>query len=815
MSKMSKRFVSCVLAVAMMTSLAPSTAFATDGSTESVSSTTENGEQSANGNVAKIGEKEYATLQAAVEAAPTDGTETTIELTDNIDGGDLSGTIETTPVSLITIQNGQNIILDLAGYKISSNLNTNGNNYWFTHVILNNGTLTVIDSSTDHTGAIENTNGKSNACTRTIKNTGTLTINGGTISGTVALLNQGKCVIDGENVVIKSEATFGGGGWDNSSAAIENRDAKITDASLTINNGTVSSKSRAAIFCDKDIDFYITGGTFTGNTAYGDINGSTADQRAHVSGGLWNNDPSDFLDLSAYVANKTTSGYFEVLKIGQATERVVSTDSELAEALSQNSYTNPLNITINGNITLKNSAELLSASTLTINQGASLTVPENVVLTQSGTITNNGTLTVNGFLTNPLNISNNGTITGLDINATDYVISDAMDLQWLTYLVEYGTVKHVTLANDVTLPDGVEFQMIGSGNNGFYGGSPENPVTFNGNNHTISNLVIHNTSVQTGLFNSLKYAEIKNLTVDADIQTRTAYTGGITGYAVEGVRFQNITVKGKVTVTGGSYGCAGIAAAVGNKNDVNQPIEFINCHNEASIGGTSGYNIGSIFGTAGDSKDNIYVYNCSNSGTITAKGSVGQVNGYGSIAGSAILEVIGFDNSKCTDETTKELGLLGAASSGAQYVTTYADATQYKAVKQLKDNTWKWEALLANTVTADVSGVPYTSFDEAVKAATDGDIINITGEMTVNKTVPIDKDITVTGFDKLKVEGDSLSIEAGTYDSDPTKYLAKGFKAKKSATPTRLSVKRSTPSPSIKTMAPAQPPLLIPTIWVN
>ena len=80
MSKMSKRFVSCVLAMAMMTSLAPSTAFAIDGSTESVSTTTENSEQSANGKVIEVNNAQ--SLKDAIENA-ADGT--TITLLNDID----------------------------------------------------------------------------------------------------------------------------------------------------------------------------------------------------------------------------------------------------------------------------------------------------------------------------------------------------------------------------------------------------------------------------------------------------------------------------------------------------------------------------------------------------------------------------------------------------------------------------------------------------------------------------------------------------------------------------------------------------------
>ena len=59
---------------------------------------------SAEGNVAKIGDKEYATLQAAVDAVPADNTQTTITLLGNASGDG------------VQVKDGQNIIFDLASY---------------------------------------------------------------------------------------------------------------------------------------------------------------------------------------------------------------------------------------------------------------------------------------------------------------------------------------------------------------------------------------------------------------------------------------------------------------------------------------------------------------------------------------------------------------------------------------------------------------------------------------------------------------------------------------------------------------------------
>ena len=748
--KVRTRISSLLLSVIMLLSLLPVTAIAEEGPvTSKTPDTVEvvvSEDTPETGYVAQIDTTPYTTLQAAVDAVP-DNTETTITLIANVDGGTLapSGTVET----VATISADQNIVLDLAGYTISAELDTNGSNYAKAHVILNNGTLTITDSSEGHTGAIVNTKTDSNACTRTVKNNGTLTINGGTIRGTVALLNLGTCLIDGENVVIKSDASFGAGGWDNSASAIEHR-CDAGNGTLTIKNATVSSVSRAAIFCDGDTNFYVEGGTFTGNTAYGAVNGSTADRMAVITGGSFSSDPTDLIDQTAYVVADGPDGYFEVVELGTSSDVTASTEAELLAQLNAASYAVPLDITLTGNVTLTSSVELLSGSTLTIAEGASLTVAENVVLTQSGLITNDGTLTVNGFLTNPLNLTNHGTITGLDFEAKDYEVKTAMDLQWLTYLVEYATPWNVTLANDITIPEGVEFQMIGAGNNGFYGNSNTDRRTFDGQNHTISGLKIRNTSTQTGMFTSLKYATIKNFTLNADIETNTAYTGGVTGYAVSGVTFSNVVVKGSVRALSASYGCGAIAAAVGNKDGSNDVVEFINCHNEASLGSVYGMNIGGIFGTASGSGDDVGVYNCSNSGAITAStsGGRGYVFGYGYLNQASTLEIIGFTNSGTVNGA--EGSISSAAGSNFIYKIEQADS-QYIAVKN-EDGTW--EAKNKSEYAAMVAGIPYATLSAAIDAAQDGDTVTLLtkyeGEtVTVSKTIAVDLNDTQTESSKF------------------------------------------------------------------
>lgn len=108
------RLGSLLLVVAMLLTLLPVSAFAAEGDA-------------------------YSALKAAIDAAPTDGTETTVTLT-----GDITGM---TTDQIITIKESQNIVLDMAEHSITvASDNFNG------RPIVNKGTLTVkgngtIDSS--------------------------------------------------------------------------------------------------------------------------------------------------------------------------------------------------------------------------------------------------------------------------------------------------------------------------------------------------------------------------------------------------------------------------------------------------------------------------------------------------------------------------------------------------------------------------------------------------------------------------------------------------------------------------------------------
>lgn len=737
--------LACVLAVGLVPAFA-SPAFADGGNAESGQPTARDGV------VAKIGDQSYTSLQAAIGAADS---QSVIVLVDDIDYGTIDAASD--GVTPVTVPEGKQVTIDLAGYAVKASLLTNGSNYSSIQVIANKGTLTVKDSVGG--GAIENVLESSNACTRTVKNFegATLNLEGGTISSAsaVGLLNLGTCSISGDKTGVQSLKEGYSGGWDNACAAIENRD----DGKLTIHAGTFKSASEAALFCDSAsalIEVY--GGSFTGSEAYGAFNGSTADSSIVIYGGTWSSDPTDNLGLGAVVTSNGSS--YTVASGGFSP---VSVSGDITGAIKSLSDSNPGYLVVSGAATVSADVVLPKTSKIEVSAESSLTIGENVVFDRKGALVNNGTIQVDGFLSNPLGIEGNGEIAGApDYSDGVYEVADAMDLQWLAYLVEKDPSAsqggrsssgwNVVVENDIAMPN-VAFQPIASGDNIFVG-------TVDGLGNEISNLRIESATSPAGLFYSLQNSTVKNLTLDVNVSTNSGYVGGLVAYSVEDNTFSNITVKGFVSANGASYGVGGIAASVMGSTD------FVGCRNEAAIGGTEAYNVGGMFGTAEDATGAVGIYNCENAGNITAKGSMGYVFGWGHLAEGSSLSIIGFDSKGKVNGG--EGSISSAPGSGFTYDTGNAGA-EYAATKGENGD---WTAIEASKAHVYVDGVAFTDFASAINSVSDGSFVEVESAVTVTSPVEINKNIRLTGMSKITVaNGGSLSISSGTYDANPSAYV--------------------------------------------
>lgn len=673
----------------------------------------------------------YTTLQAAIDAAASGDT---VTLLMDVDLGTLENPDSDT--GLLSVVSGQSLALDLAGYTISGSLVTTSNTYARAHIILNSGNLTITDSSTDHTGEIVNTNTSSHGCTRTIKNldAGTLTINGGTVRATsgVALLNLGTCTITGDNTLLIAEQEGYTGGWDNGVAGVENR----VSAVMTISGGTLKSVSESGLFADGGRAI-ITGGTIIGSSTYGAMNGSPASYIT-VTGGTFSSDPTVCVDTTAYVV--TTSDTMYVVQAANAIEDVtITTVEELVSYLSGTpDPLNPKNLIIAGDLTLSTSLTLPSTWSITINDGYSLAIADSTVLTLEGTLTNNGTLTVpgSGFISGIENLT--GTISGMP-TVTDgvYTVSTAMELQWLTVLLDDEALSGITsivLANDITIPEGAAFTCLGTIQN----------ITFDGQNHSIKTLNIDCAGTDGGLFYFVADSIVKDVTLDVNVTSDTGYVGGV-AYCSLTSTFENVTVTGSVQATGASYGVGGIVGSVYYLTGLEgTETVFANCTVDATIGGTAAYNVGSIFGTASGCSSDIGIYNCSTSSAITAMGSMGTLFGFGYLSSGYTLEVINYETTATVNGTaitsdTDTYYYSSAQGSSYTFDTTYA-STDYTAVQTTDGD---WVVGVASVTTTDGTTTYYATLQAAITAAPSGATVTLLTNTTEDITVPSTASLTL------------------------------------------------------------------------
>lgn len=189
----------------------------------------------------------YESLADALAAAPTDGTEATITLLDNVNEN-------------VTIAEGQNIVLDLNGYTLTNNGNA--------HTIYNQGKLTIVGN-----GTVDNINHDHAA----LVNYGTAELNGGKFTRSkedgssnswYVILNQGTMIVnDGVSVYAAQSASL------RSSLLVNGLEGKNSyplpsgkdNAFLTVNGGSFMG-GVAAIKNDYYGILEVTGGTFGGSS---------------------------------------------------------------------------------------------------------------------------------------------------------------------------------------------------------------------------------------------------------------------------------------------------------------------------------------------------------------------------------------------------------------------------------------------------------------------------------------------------------------------------------------------------------------------
>ena len=222
----------------------------------------------------------------------------------------------------------------------------------------------------------------------------------------------------------------------------------------------------------------------------------------------------------------------------------------------------------------------------------------------------------------------------------DYYIANEASMRWFANAVNGGNTfagKTVKLTADIDL-NGKEWTPIGNSSNIFKG-------TFDGQNHTIKNLVVNgNGKSDQGLFGRTNDGEIKNLVVENAKVSGRLNVGVVAGTPYTS-KYTNITVKGHVEVNGMAY-----VGAVGGKNayadwtDITVNVDetsYVNANSVENgtayrtyVGGVCGFN-----GEGGHSFKNI-------SSNINVKGSTCDVGGLFGIAHYGNK----FENCVCTGD---------------------------------------------------------------------------------------------------------------------------------------------------------------------
>ena len=208
----------------------------------------------------------------------------------------------------------------------------------------------------------------------------------------------------------------------------------------------------------------------------------------------------------------------------------------------------------------------------------------------------------------------------------DYYIANEASMRWFANAVNGGNTfagKTVKLTADIDL-NGKEWAPIGNSSNIFKG-------TFDGQNHTIKNLVVNGKGKSDqGLFGRTEDGEIKNLVVENAKVSGRLNVGVVVGTPYTS-KYTKITVKGHVEVNGMAY-----VGAVGGKNayadwtDITVNVDetsYVNANSVENgtayrtyVGGVCGFN-----GEGGHSFKNI-------TSNINVKGSTCDVGGLFGIA---------------------------------------------------------------------------------------------------------------------------------------------------------------------------------------
>jgi len=381
-------------------------------------------------------------------------------------------------------------------------------------------------------------------------------------------------------------------------------------------------------------------------------------------------------------------------------------------------------------------------------------------------------MSINGEvdMLNDTDINENQTAPSITSDGTEespYLISTLEDLKWFRDEVNNGnnySGKFIKLTANIDL-GGEEWEPIGYMGKNFVG-------NFDGDNHTISNLVITKTTENSaenngiGLFGRTDSpAVIKNLTIENVDITGSLYVGAVVGHGYTGKAIENVTVKGNIAIDAWWY--AGVIGGNGYMSLVN------NCHvignNGSYIKGNDGSYIGGIWGFRGEGDNKIT--NCTVTNLdITGVDRVGGICGIGhygnTVSGCAVDSV----SIKATDPDATTVGLIvGACQGNTSSPSVFKENTVTETTAKVGDTVV--ESIYGTNIngstavtnyTVSIGNKVYETLADAAAVATSGDTITLMADAEIAEGT----DVTIP--DGVTLNGNGYSVLASGADHDTT-----------------------------------------------
>jgi len=361
------------------------------------------------------------------------------------------------------------------------------------------------------------------------------------------------------------------------------------------------------------------------------------------------------------------------------------------------------------------------------------------------------------------------TISGTGTQEDPYLINNLDELKWFRDDVNIGndySGKYIKLTSDIDLND-EEWTPIAYSGKTFKG-------NFDGGDKTVKNLKITKELTNTSANNGIGFfgrtdspATICNLTIENVDITGSLYVGAVVGYGYTGKKIENCTVKGNITIDAWWY--AGVIGGNGYMNLVN------NCHvigNSVSyIKGNNGSYIGGIWGFRGEGGQQIT--NCTVSGiSITGVDRVGGISGiahYGNEISDCSASNV---NVEATDPEATTVGLIVGACQGTESEPSVFKGNTVENVSATVGNTVITSLYGTNingtipvtNFVAEVNGVPYETFADAMAAAQDGDTVKLVRDAALTEEIKISKDITIDGNGKTITQADDFSYDIALFE---------------------------------------------------